>query len=1313
MPKHSENDLVFAKDEVRAIGQDPRKATTQPWQLIRAAFVANQGFEWQDGFIIFREWRDGYIPVTPYPQQFKVILSKTWGELKPFLKSQDEHPHAELRHSRHVWAAWFLKVPPVRTNLDSLLGILGQRSCFSEVQDPRAQWILAVLALDAWPVTNSLSPPLGDTEHDPENRSRLTALFEYPSELLHFVIDVIMRASAKLACVTSAKRQGLEPSDVEPIIRHWLKCIRQYAAQLVALPEDGADALVAFTNFRSLARYYAQLVRTLHSGEWTAIESTVTDDIQQCLDKAAQSPIVDASVKRLRGIAADDTIRQQVRGAFHDYATHPYFESYGDDELKFGEALRRHVSSESSFRGNPVSYPPDEPAIQRALYRLERLLTDRCQNKLEQLDDSQIADITQELITHDYTIGAPAPIVSAPTAQLMLRTQSREAAGQEEHRPQTKYLQHVRDALAYRLTTDYQWFRESGPLATDFEHGCVFTDLRNLSTLRDRVLTQPFLVLEGMPASGKSTLLRVLGRYLWEVERKPVYYFDYQDFRSADLAENIMTLDGVVVLEDLHRDPAKYFAVYKAIRNYAERLHVVWTLHGDKRHSLPKELQSLPMMSVDPTDDVDSIARAFLEYHGYACDEVIRSIAAIVPHVNGDLWLLANALAGHRSHRGSGGLDDWVKASVEDRLNRMGLEAAGNALLPRLIVAISCFYQYDIPTSEGFLEDLGFGIDVINRGLQKGYVTRLRQADQHLYGLHHTMLARLYWKHRGPHQGSLPGSYAELAAKYMLSNSLNALDPLVYDDRDLSAAVSHLLDDPSVVDTLLKNRVPARNIAIVLLRNPDGIGSAQAAAAFAAIEGSADIQDIAEALAWARQFPSELQKECRVNVSSLCRKIADEPDVGKLLQLFTEIHRSPFVSREDLIAGMNVRRLRDSLRAHGQGDQVLECIALLWAWNPSLGATLWEQMNKPTLLICHQALEALPFIRHVARLSSNAPTLAAQIHVPSRLVLQYLCWDPEVFADVARPSPQGKEDSCDLIVRTVEEMRLDRMLRIAHRLCQAGNRLLSSRRHRHTSRAETQTGSIRPSDRFHPYVLTAEGLEYTIWRSADAIAALAGFPEFTCSDIRQVFVQTLQSTQECTAGDEVLRLESRLLPIPYGEFPGVYDREDLRDLGGLWHPVGRMSRLDLTDRLEDTSPAAEAWFEFAWLQRVAPDLSVSIRKDMDAESAISCLICCASVRTLLELCTCGVLSGCEFENLIDMAPASLLAKTLNGTSDRSSAMELAVLIAVRHEHLARNIVKYMHSSEMKDELQKILGSDTGQLQCRFITLPKGYGALKK
>lgn len=370
---------------------------------------------------------------------------------------------------------------------------------------------------------------------------------------------------------------------------------------------------------------------------------------------------------------------------------------------------------------------------------------------------------------------------------LRLRAKDFRVATSEQLTPNRdmQYLQPIKDVLAIGEEAAPVWFRKTGPVASDFDAGIVFSRQELLETLKSLVHQNSVCLLEGTSATGKSVLVKNLAYNLYQSDGTPVYYFscdEDRDFHWTCLLEEIRSVRGVIVIEDIHLATDKIQSICTRLKG--ENIpHVLFTARTSVPHSQREkydDLTKLPNRKLQPFEDVDGIIDHYVK-----CKSLSRlskkTRQAIKKVSSASFWLLAYALEGYARSEGRGHAQEWLATGVQEDLEELAkLKEPYAYQYPKILVALSPLYKNEVLTEQGYLlkEGFGFNEQALGALARRGEITRRRTSQGHVfYGLPHSGLADAYWEHGMEYRNSLGlPEYESFIYAYAVSDACNGLE---------------------------------------------------------------------------------------------------------------------------------------------------------------------------------------------------------------------------------------------------------------------------------------------------------------------------------------------------------------------------------------------------------------------------------------------------------------------------------------------------------------------------------------------------------
>ena len=346
-----------------------------------------------------------------------------------------------------------------------------------------------------------------------------------------------------------------------------------------------------------------------------------------------------------------------------------------------------------------------------------------------------------------------------------------------------KGFRRIDDVLGIRARRENSgsWFRESGPLAVDFDAGCIFLPSEPCEQLHLTVMKHQVSLLLGPRACGKTVLARHLAYMLYRDSYGSLYQFDCalnREYDPAALCRFIEYTGGFFLLEDMHLSPASLRVLCSVLKGIRFNGAVLLTLRTPARRDQQWDsLDDLPSVIVRPFEwarrIVDSFAKASARPEVFASPHVQEGVLCVS---EGDYHLLGQALKGCESSGGKGDPLSWIRGAIQERLRRVEDAYADG---PRALLGIAGLYQTEVMTAEGFLtEHVGVARNSLVGLWRLGEIIRVNRHDHFLYGLPHSSLARAYWAH-GPAYWADRPKYENLLCDYAEEKTPNGLEAVV------------------------------------------------------------------------------------------------------------------------------------------------------------------------------------------------------------------------------------------------------------------------------------------------------------------------------------------------------------------------------------------------------------------------------------------------------------------------------------------------------------------------------------------------------
>ncbi|MCG7984940.1 MAG: hypothetical protein JAY90_19580 [Candidatus Thiodiazotropha lotti] len=311
-------------------------------------------------------------------------------------------------------------------------------------------------------------------------------------------------------------------------------------------------------------------------------------------------------------------------------------------------------------------------------------------------------------------------------------------------------IEKVLDALPQtHHAREPRFFRTSGPLAVDFEHGYVHRR-PEVDQLRERLAVEPTVLLNGAGASGKSVIAWQVSYELWR-EGWTVYLLSLtQQVNRMDLQREIERLgngEHLVVIEDVHLNPTVINELLQAAGSNWPKLLLtsrpIDFASALRKAFIENQLERQPRLDIEPSDTNEPIIHLFANKQGIELTPDLNE--ALTEISGGSLWVLAYAL---KAVKDTGQITverESVLMEVERDLKKLW-DDHDDIRYPKVLIALSILYRQESPTDAYFLEQVIPGVrDVLNHLSRLGEVREF-DSQRRLYGLPHSALADLYFE---------------------------------------------------------------------------------------------------------------------------------------------------------------------------------------------------------------------------------------------------------------------------------------------------------------------------------------------------------------------------------------------------------------------------------------------------------------------------------------------------------------------------------------------------------------------------------------
>ncbi len=415
------------------------------------------------------------------------------------------------------------------------------------------------------------------------------------------------------------------------------------------------------------------------------------------------------------------------------------------------------------------------------------------------------------------------------TGRVIKHDKMSDTGNSKEQQGSIEPLQHISHILKigaeYKETSTSHWFRPTGPIAIDFDDKKVCSRKSKVNELTKLVMDNPFSLLVGEAATGKTVLARDMAYTLYKEGSHDIYYFKYRDFDFdiCELAEVINSLRGIIILEDMHLNILKFQQLYSFLRPNQSR-HLLFVLRDglDSFQDLTNydDLRKLPALHINPFEDADKIIEDYCN-HSKTPRIVWNRRNQVKEISNGDFWLLAFALQAAAKEDDEKPIE-WLKDGIEGYLQ--SLENCGDEKFednyPRILLALSPLSMNEVFTHEKFLMKLGFRRDELKALCKRGEIVRQEKNGDIFYGLPHSSLAKAYWEHGKKYRDYLP-EYEDFIYDYAKSGVCNVLEAVAKTDDVMRKVLLKRISNAGLLPSIVKSENALENVTYILLCDSD------------------------------------------------------------------------------------------------------------------------------------------------------------------------------------------------------------------------------------------------------------------------------------------------------------------------------------------------------------------------------------------------------------------------------------------------------------------------------------------------------------
>lgn len=762
-------------------------ATDLGWEFARAA-LRGEPVHLLDGFVFHDSWRQKS-QEKPYLDLFR---TNKWKAEEKFKSLGIKGASIDRRDKTDLYTFQFC--PPadgLACNITDAVRLSRHAREEFRKGDPDG-WDLIRVAYEERPDARSICQALVFVDSLPKDPKPYEECLAGIKELFEKHTDILLHALFKVLCLASEERQCITKDIGNLAIDLWVNEFFQVKHVLSLLSGYKLHKPKALTptieEFASLAKQYcdnseyveklkrnAQRGITVNEGELRLTEDSVSNSLNELV---ACGAVIDAAEKTVEHygelphlcIGAKDVynLRQAAIEAFlergGDFPGDPNTLYY-----QFLVHLRLFVGKFNKGQGIKEILESDqdkEEKWRQFQYILENMV-----------DDKEVRSRLSRLfgLARDVVLSEPQP-------DLLLE---------------------VWDVLDIGREPDPQWFRPCGLLFCDFEHA-KFCRRAEVDALKREVLDSSgkFVLLYGATATAKTSIVRTLMYELYREGNSQVYYFDIapqRHFNETQLARDIRSVNGVIIIENIHLEFQKVQGIYQRFRNDSDK-HFLLTSRlppNELPDSASMDFERNCLMQPCSLEDT----RRLLDKYCSDPDTppiVSEKSEEILKVSRENFWLLALAARGCADAEGQGQPSSWIASTVKKKLGDWGFcrdkcedQYAG------ILAALSPLYKNEIMTAETYLRKLGFTKAGLNGLVERGEITTdVGPSDEFHYGLHHSSLADAYWEYGRAHVGHTEIlEYEEFLYNYAVSKVPNGLEAVVSAENETSGRVLARLYD--------------------------------------------------------------------------------------------------------------------------------------------------------------------------------------------------------------------------------------------------------------------------------------------------------------------------------------------------------------------------------------------------------------------------------------------------------------------------------------------------------------------------------------
>lgn len=994
--------IISEKSIILSDSGEKIPAIRQVRDLIRSV-LWQENFNWMDGFLIFKTWRDGN-QTGEYLQQFRSLAAKASKALiDKGIKGARITRIAETVYKEY----WRFERRP-ESNIDQ--AILSQKkACEYFVKGDEKGWDSISQAIKEAndcidPGTICQTIFLADK---PPKEKCIDNIQEIIRSYRKALVKAIVRVGDKASKKDKKQRQGLDFGSAADALARWIIEIVQINEVLdlfTNVPKLVKDSISSdVEEFMRLARMLAEYEPETNTMGDICVRSSggVCQSIGDELD-------VNMLQKRLIECAFVNRIATDIKDF---YEARPWFRvtpNEVNDSLNYAVFYFAH-----KFRDVLDSSDKVERCFRKFL---KGIVSSKCAKEKLSLEifaatDKSLKEKEKQLLSILEKIKGTDSLEVSEVEQIA--SVIRDSGHSIHLKSKVQCFQTVEEVLEVKNPSPPEWFRPLGPVFSDFENQRVYR--RSIvDKLKKNVHENLVYLLEGDAATGKSIIVRYLMYELFEKDDESrVYYLDIAQKRYFDadqLIKDIQITKGIFIIENIHLDPYKIQWIYTKIKNdpenFAERnvLFTSRTLDENLLNKYEKVLSMIAKTTTKPFEEVNDLIDFYCA-HPEIPDVVSKMRKDIIGISSESFWLLAFALQGCKDADGKGEPRNWIGDKVREYLDNLdNLDERYDKYAEcysRILLALCPLYKSEILTAESYLtEKLKFIRPALKALTKRGEITRHKDADKNVfYGLHHSALAEAYWEHGEEYRKNMP-QYEVFMYNYALSNVPNALEAIDNAEPPVRERLIARLDTENELEKIIERESSVQSVMSWCLDTDRDIVSKENILVVVArrMDDCDDPEGVCHFL-WelcddklGRRLWSLLDKE---KVGS--RVVGVERIQSVVSYLRPLFYRNKIVSRE-LCGLLNTKALLEAFNHTKVFRDLLDYISSVLRTNPKVGRRLWKLLDKKLL---------------ADRLSRSKYIWAGQLF----------------FGDILAGDPKIAHDFCNLLsikelVRTFDRLEL-------------------------------------------------------------------------------------------------------------------------------------------------------------------------------------------------------------------------------------------------------------------------------------------------